>query len=220
MKANDPNTTVLYSCDSPKTAVIWLHGLGSHGSDFEDFINQINMPGGIKLILPHAPSRPVTLNGGMSMPAWCDVLELGINAKTDQESVLKAIQFAHDLIYHELALGFSPNRILLGGFSLGGIIALTAALYFPKRLLGAVGFSCLLTTKTSIPLATETSTPILMCHGEEDDVITVNDSKSSMLSLKSSQYDVAWHSFPMGHTVCQAEMNTLNDWLCKRLSST
>lgn len=219
MQANDPNTTVLSSCDSPQTAIIWLHGLGSHGSDFADFVNQIKLPGGIKLILPHAPVRPVTLNGGMPMPAWCDVLELGLDAKTDHASVLKAVQFAHDLVYHERAHGFSPKQIVLGGFSLGGIVALTASLYYPEKLMGAVGFSCLLPSNTSIPLASDTSTPILMCHGNDDDVITVNDSKSTMLSLKSSQYHVDWHTFEMGHHVCEAEIDALNNWLRKQLSS-
>lgn len=218
MKANDPNTTVLCSCDSPKTAIIWLHGLGSHGSDFADFVDQIKLPGGIKLILPHAPVRPVTLNGGTPMPAWCDVLELGLDAKTDPASVLQAIEFAHDLIYHERALGFSPKHIVLGGFSLGGIVALSASLYYPEKLMGAVGFSCLLTTKTNIPLATKTSTPILMCHGDSDNIIGVNDSKSSALSLRSSQYNVDWHSFSMGHTVCPAEIDVLNAWLTDRLN--
>lgn len=223
MKIHETKASVTLNPSSAATAtVIWLHGLGADGHDFVPIVSELNLPAnhGIRFIFPHAPVRPVTINNGMPMRAWYDIFSLGRMDKQDEAGIRASESLVHGLIRQELSLGIPVNRIVIAGFSQGGAIALHTALRYPQRLAGLLPLSTYL--PLSDKLAGEVSAanrdlPILMCHGEYDQVLPLALGESSLEILQSLGYTVDWREYPMQHQVCAEEIEAIGEWLQKVL---
>lgn len=202
-------------------SVIWLHGLGADGYDFESIVPALHLPESLPLrfIFPHAPVRPVTINMGMAMRAWYDVVAIDPNVPEDETGIIASSQEVDALIKHEIERGIPAEKIILAGFSQGGAIALYAGLRYPKKLGGIIALS------TYLPLAkklvSESSdvnhdVPIFMAHGTMDTIVPLPFAKQSEEHLQSLNYHVEWHTYPMTHSTCMEEVVHLRKWLCAR----
>ena len=203
--------------EKPDAAVIWLHGLGADGHDFEPIVPELRLPATLRIrfVFPHAPVRPVTLNMGMRMRAWYDIFQLGGGAEDD--AGIRASQKAvEELIAGEKKKGIAPGRIVLAGFSQGGAIALQTALRHPERLAGVLALSTYLplhaTVKEEIEEANR-ATPIFMAHGLYDDIIPIARAEQSAGVLQSLGCKVEWHTYPMPHSVCAEEIGAIAAFL-------
>ena len=201
-------------------SVIWLHGLGSDGHDFEPVVQKLNIPN-VRFILPHAPEMAVTRNSGYIMPAWYDLYGVTGSSKEDEDGIKNSQHYVNSLIQKELDRGIAAERIVIAGFSQGGAIALYTALRYQKKLGGVMALSTYLPVKTK--LATEANpanaaTPIFMAHGVFDDVITLDMCKISLQTLQSNHYSVSWHEYNMAHSVCMEEISDIHGFLKQRLS--
>lgn len=209
---------------TPATAsVIWLHGLGADGNDFAGIVPQLRLPAdaAIRFIFPHAPVRPVTVNGGMEMRAWYDIIGIGPEFQQDEVGIRNSQQQVVDLIENEQQRGIAPERVVLAGFSQGGAIALIAGLQYSKKLAGIMGLS------TYLPLASDfqnernienhmvnQSTSIFMAHGNSDPVVPFSYGKDSYEALLQMGYLASWNQYPMQHAVCADEIQDIRQWLC------
>ena len=204
--------------------VIWLHGLGADGHDFVPIVPELDLPeqANIRFIFPHAPTRPVTVNGGYAMRAWYDILsmDLGDDLSAEQEDILASVQTINSIIEEQLAKGIEAAKILLAGFSQGGVIALYAALNFPKKLAGVMALS------THMPFAEKilknvdakhAQIPIFSAHGTEDAVVPHSSGKRYRKALKEKDFDVTVRDYPMQHSVCEDEIRDISRWLLFRL---
>ena len=206
---------------SPRAAVIWMHGLGADGNDFKPIVPELALPAslGVRFIFPHAPVRPVTLNNGMAMRAWYDILELG-GGKEDGEG-LRASQFAVEaLIAREESRGVAAGRIVLAGFSQGGAIAFQAGLRHPRRLAGIMALSTYLPLAGTLEAerhAANRDLPIFMAHGSADPMISIGRAGQSRKMLEALGYPVEWHEYPMPHSVCPEEIADISGWLARTL---
>ena len=207
---------------SPSAAVIWMHGLGADGNDFKPIVPELALPAslGVRFIFPHAPVRPVTLNNGMAMRAWYDILELG-GGKEDGEG-LRASQFAVEaLIAREESRGVAAGCIVLAGFSQGGAIAFQAGLRHPRRLAGIMALSTYLPLAGTLEAerhAANRDLPIFMAHGSADPMISIGRAGQSRKMLEALGYPVEWHEYPMPHSVCPEEIADISSWLVRVLS--
>lgn len=204
--------------DPANAAVIWLHGLGADGHDFEPIVPELRLspPLAVRFVFPHAPRRPVTINGGMVMRAWYDISGPAQRRQEDEAGIRASEAAVRLLIDHQIARGIPARAILLAGFSQGGAIALQTGLRYPARLAGIAALSTWLPLAAS--LAQEASPanralPILMAHGDMDTIIPPGLAERSRDHLRELAYPVEWHCYDMGHSVCQAEIGTLSDWL-------
>jgi len=199
--------------------VIWLHGLGADGHDFESVVPLLRPPAGTRFYFPHAPLRPITINGGMTMRGWYDIRP-GMAAE-DEQGIRASGQAVLDMIMHELALGVSPERIVLAGFSQGGAIALHAGLRFPGRLGGILALSTYLPLPSRLDdeaHAASRETPILMAHGLADEIIPIPSARQSLRLLQSAGYRLEWHEYPMGHMICPEEISMIASWLHRAIA--
>jgi len=200
----------------PEAAILWLHGLGADGHDFEPIVPELKLKKPLRFIFPHAPMRPVTINQGMRMRAWYDILQLGGGA--EDEAGLRASQkITEELIR---AQGLPANKIVLAGFSQGGAIVLQTALRYPERLAGVMALSTYLPLAGT--LAAERSdanrdVPILMAHGQYDDLIPMQRARASREHLEKLGYKIEWHDYPMPHSVCAPEIADISAFLGKVL---
>ena len=203
-------------------SVIWLHGLGADGHDFEPIVPELRLPGSLALrfVFPHAPVRPVTINGGMSMRAWYDIFSLDRDGPVDEDGIRQSGLILDGLIRREQERGIDARRIVVAGFSQGGAIALHSALRFPDRLAGLMALS------TYLPLhryfaaevldndsAGNKDLPIFMAHGSFDPVLPFQMGRSSADLLIESGFNVEWHDYPMAHAVCAEEIEDIREWL-------
>lgn len=206
---------------SPDASVIWLHGLGADGHDFEPVVPELRLPPTLRLrfVFPHAPVRPVTLNMGMRMRAWYDILQLG-GGPEDEAGVRASQGMVEALIERERSRGVAARRIVLAGFSQGGAIALHTGLRHGQRLAGILALS------TYLPLAgtlqaerseANRDVPIFMAHGEFDDIIPITRAQQSRQALAAQGYAPQWHSYPMPHSVCGEEIAAIAAWLAGNL---
>ncbi|MFV8834962.1 alpha/beta hydrolase [Aquisalimonas sp.] len=204
--------------DNATASVIWLHGLGADGHDFEPIVPELRLPAGlpVRFVFPHAPVRPVTLNGGMSMRAWYDIIALGGNAQQDADGIRDSEQKVHALIRRENERGIPSERIVLAGFSQGGAIALHTGVRYPERLAGIMGLSTYLPLSETVEAErsdANAGTPVLMAHGTEDPVLPVQMGANSRAQLDGMGYSVEWHDYPMQHQVCLEEIQAISAWL-------
>jgi phospholipase/carboxylesterase len=194
----------------PDAAVIWLHGLGADGHDFEPIVPELRLPASLRVrfVFPHAPVRPVTLNMGMRMRAWYDIFQLGGGAEDD--AGIRASQKAvEEMIAEQKSLGIAPARIVIAGFSQGGAIALQTALRHPERLAGVLALSTYLPLRTTLKeeiAEANRATPIFMAHGLYDDIIPLARAEQSAQILKDAGCKVQWRTYPMPHSVCAEEV--------------
>jgi len=214
-------TVELNPKDTPVAVVIWLHGLGADGHDFEPIVPQLRLPADlpVRFVFPHAPEMAITAFGGQRARAWFDFDPAG---GADLPGLKKSTSQIRDLIQNEIDNGIPPQRILLAGFSQGGVMAFHTGLYFPKRLAGILALSTFLAEGER--LATDRAEaneqiPILMCHGQSDTVLPMTLGKSSLSTLQSAGYAVEWREYPMGHEVCMQEIQDISRWLQSVLTS-
>jgi phospholipase/carboxylesterase len=206
----------------PTAAIIWLHGLGADGRDFEPIVPEIVNPGerAWRFVFPNAPVRPVTLNGGMRMRAWYDIKGLDRNAAEDIAGFRESAAQVTALIERETARGIPSPRIVLAGFSQGGAVTLYLLSRYPHALAGFMALSCYLPAARSLAserVPANDKSPIFMAHGQFDPVVAVTMGEQSRDGLRALGYPVDWHEYPMAHSVCQEEISDIRKFLFKVL---
>ncbi|PIP80136.1 MAG: carboxylesterase [Gammaproteobacteria bacterium CG22_combo_CG10-13_8_21_14_all_40_8] len=201
--------------------VIWLHGLGADGYDFEPIVPQLAVADlGIKFIFPHANNQPVSINGGMMMPSWYDIVGVDLDNRADETGIQESVRYINQLIENEIAEGIPSTQIVLAGFSQGGVVCLHAGLTFPQKL---AGLMCL---STYLPLAQKLQTklqpvnqdtPIFNAHGSMDPMVQLALGDHLVNQLQSWHYSVEAYRYPMQHAVCPQEITQIGHWLRKVL---
>lgn len=199
-------------------SVIWLHGLGADGNDFSPIVSELNLPSDLPLrfIFPHAPMRPVTLNNGYVMRAWFDIYSLNKIQDTDEKGILASTRLVEDLIDREIQRGISTEKIVLAGFSQGGTIALATGLRYKKPLAGILALSTYLPNAKTIfaeSSASNFTTSIFLAHGTQDSILPYALGQHLLELLQQNKYLVNWHSYFMGHSVCEKEIGDIAVWL-------
>jgi phospholipase/carboxylesterase len=206
----------------PATAsVIWLHGLGADGHDFEPIVPELGLGDApVRFIFPHAPERPVTINMGYVMRAWYDVTAPDLSQGQDEAGTRESEQLLCDWIAHERERGIAVERIILAGFSQGGAIVLHTGLRYPEALGGIMALSTYLPLADSVAdekHAANAATPIFMAHGSDDPIIPLALAERSRDTLATLGHPVAWHEYRMPHSVCAEEIGAIAGWLRERL---
>lgn len=220
MTAILPHIT-LDSGSNPPYSIIWLHGLGADGQDFLPMAEELNLPGAVRYIFPHAPMRPVTINGGFVMRAWYDIASDRIDSRQDATGLRDSQTAIEALITQEVARGIAPDHIFLAGFSQGGAVALHTALRQNKPLGGVLALSAYLPLAETFKVeSTDSSrkTPVFMAHGRDDSVIPVTLGTASMKQLQTLGYRVEWHDYAMQHSVVEPELRDIEAWLSNRMN--
>lgn len=205
---------------SPAASVIWLHGLGADGRDFEPIVPQLGLPSSpaVRFLFPHAPVRPVTINGGMPMRAWYDFRSLEIGRGEDPGHIEASVQAVSNLIDGERERGIAAGHICLAGFSQGGVVALAAGLAYPERLAGVLALSCYLPAG-ALPEGPADWPPVFMAHGTEDPVIPIGHGRLTAERLRHAGVEVEWHEYPIPHGVAPEEIEAIGRWLGRTLSA-
>ena len=202
---------------NPTAAVIWLHGLGADGHDFEPIVPQLAEPRtrALRFVFPHAPMRPITLNNGYAMRAWYDIVALDRAAAEDERGIRASQATIAALIARENARGIATDRIVLAGFSQGGAMALFAGTRCPERLAGIMGLSCylVLANRAAERSAANAATPIFLAHGSEDPVVAPALGEAARRELEAAGYPLEWHAYRMPHAVCPQEVLDIAAWL-------
>jgi phospholipase/carboxylesterase len=201
-----------------KYSVIWLHGLGADGHDFENIASELhlNAEPDIHFIFPNAPIQPITINGGMHMRAWYDILEMSLMRKVDIAGIYQSATLVRQLIEQEMDKGVPSEHILLAGFSQGGVIALHAGLRYPHKLAGIIGLSTYLPTLEQLKTERSTAnnaTPIFMGHGILDSVVAIESGKAVFHALNDLEYKVEWHDYLLEHSVCIEEIGHISTFI-------
>jgi phospholipase/carboxylesterase len=207
----------------PKATVLWLHGLGADGHDFEPIVPALVRPGerALRFVFPHAPVQPVTINGGMAMRAWYDILGFDRHAGQDEKGIRASDIAVRALIRRENERGISTDRIVLAGFSQGGAISLFTGARLPEKLAGIMGLSCYMLLGPTLAAErsdANTSTPIFMGHGLDDPIVDVRLGEETRRLLEAVGYKVEWHTYPMPHSVCPEEVEHIAAWLRRVLA--
>ncbi|MDX1481967.1 MAG: alpha/beta fold hydrolase [Woeseiaceae bacterium] len=216
-----PETVEVETGSDPSGAVIWLHGLGADGHDFEPVVAELALPDELPLrfVFPHAPVRPVTINAGMSMRAWFDIRGLDREAPVDETGIGESVGLLRELVTREQARGIVADRIVLAGFSQGGAIAMHTALGLDSALAGLMVLSSWLPPLTSagndagVSAQQPKTLPIFMAHGEFDPMLPLPLGENSRARLEKLGYRITWRSYPMAHAVCAEEIADIRRWL-------
>lgn len=196
-----------------KAAVIWLHGLGADGADFVDIVPSLGLPEahGIRFVFPHAPVQPVTINGGMAMRSWFDIRSMDILNDVDSAGIRVSCHQVYKLIEQQRDLGISSDKIVIAGFSQGGLIALHAGLSYDHSLAGVMALS------TWCPLVEQfylhREMPLFIAHGQQDPVVPFELGVKARDDLTAKGYQIDWHDYPMQHQVCIDEIEAIGAWL-------
>jgi phospholipase/carboxylesterase len=215
-------TIEIETAPRPNAAVIWLHGLGADGHDFEPMVPELVRRGerAWRFIFPHAAPRPVTINGGMTMRAWYDIRGVDRKAKEDETGFRETDLAVRQLIDREVARGIPANRIVLAGFSQGGAVCLYTAPRYPERLAGVMVLSAYLPLANRLDAErapANTGTPIFMAHGLADATLPIAMGTESRDLLKTLGFNIEWHQYPMAHAVCPAEVADIRHYLFRVL---
>jgi phospholipase/carboxylesterase len=217
-----PETLEVESASSPDAAVIWLHGLGADGYDFEPVVPELRLPPHLRVrfVFPHAPVRPVTINMGMRMRAWYDILQMG-GGEEDEAGVRASQALVQALIEQEKGRGVDPRRIVLAGFSQGGAIVLQTGLRHAERLAGILALSTCLPLAGNLAAersAANRDLPVFMAHGTHDPMIGIPRARASRAALETLGYTVQWKEYAMAHSVCGEEIADIAAWLLRLLA--
>jgi phospholipase/carboxylesterase len=213
------DTIEIESGPGPQAAVIWLHGLGADGHDFEPIVPELELTKPVRFIFPNAPVRPVTINNGMRMRAWYDIFQFG-GGPEDEAGIRASEVLLKDLVSQQKKKGIAASKIVLAGFSQGGAIVLQTGLRYPERLGGIMALS------TYLPLAAKLEQekspqnrdlPIFMAHGTYDDIIPLAKAEASKDLLVKAGYPLEWRTYPMPHSVCPEEIGHISEFLAKTL---
>ena len=208
---------------TPDACVIWLHGLGDSGHGFAPIVPELKLPSSmaVKFLFPHAPERPVTINGGMRMRAWYDIKSLDFESRADLDGVEESAAQVEQLINAQIDSGIPANRIVLAGFSQGGVIALHLAPRFNAKLAGVLALSTYLCEPSL--LANQANdinkeTPVMMAHGDQDEVVPVFMGSAAFKTMTENGFNATWQTYTMQHNVCMQELNDISAWLQSVLS--
>jgi phospholipase/carboxylesterase len=217
-----PEAIEFDTAPAPDAAVIWLHGLGADGHDFEPIVPELRLPARLRLrfVFPHAPVRPVTINMGMPMRAWYDILQMS-GGREDAAGIRASQDLLEALIFRERGRGIAAGRIVLAGFSQGGAIALHTALRHAERLAGVLALSTYLPLASSLAAersAANRDVPVFMAHGRHDPMIDIARARESRAALETLGYAVQWQEYAMAHSVCAEELGDIAAWLASRLA--
>ena len=210
----------------PRWSVVWLHGLGADGHDFAPIVPELlrrDWPA-LRFVFPHAPVRPVTINGGARMRAWYDIRDFSNLAnRADHDGVAESVAQVGTLIDREIERGSAPGRVLLAGFSQGGAITLAAGLARAQPLAGLVALSTYLPMDVRLAQGMLTpgaaSQPLFMAHGQFDPVVPFAGGEASAAAMRQLGFEVQWHRYPMQHAVCAEEIRDLGDWMGARFAA-
>lgn len=206
---------------SPQYSIIWLHGLGADGEDFVPIVDEIRLPVAVRYLFPHAPKRPVTINGGFVMRAWYDIVATDIGARQDAQGVRDSQAEVERFIANEVARGIPPERIFLAGFSQGGAVVLQTGLRHTHKLGGILALSTYLPLADTLAdeaSAAARATPIFMAHGRNDPVVPYRLGKLSEERLLAHGCTLDWHEYAMPHSVCQQEIADIERWLTQQIN--
>jgi len=213
-------TVTVETGPSPKFAIIWMHGLGADGHDFEPLVPELldeDMPA-LRFVFPHAPVRPVTVNNGYQMRAWYDIAGIDRRSVEDFKGISETADSIGGLIHREQARGIESAHIVLAGFSQGGAMALHLATRHPDKFAGVIALSCYLPLARELSKhrsAANQSTPIFMAHGTLDPVVPYMLGDESRQLLESAGFSIEWHGYPMPHSLCAEEIADLRSWLSR-----
>ena len=201
-----------------KFSVIWMHGLGADGHDFEAIVPDLGLPDdhAIAFIFPNAPIQAVTINGGMKMRSWYDILDMSFERKVDVEGIYRSSASIELLIQKELGKGIASENILLAGFSQGGAIALHTGLRYSKKLAGILALSTYLPTLNQIKMEASKANhdlSVFMAHGTMDPVVDIRIAKQAFSGLQELKYPISWHEYQMQHSVCPEEINDISEFI-------
>ncbi|NNC66314.1 MAG: carboxylesterase [Gammaproteobacteria bacterium] len=213
-----PECVEVTTGENPVGSVIWLHGLGADGHDFEPIVPELRLPAELPLrfVFPHAPVRPVTINGGMHMRAWYDIVSLDAEGRADADGVRESTALLDALIEREIERGIPEEKIVIAGFSMGGAIVVNKTLATHRNLAGLMALS----TYLPVAAAAENSTsnrdlPVFMGHGTFDPMVQHPWGKATAERLTELGFTVEWHDYPMAHAVCAEEIQDIRAWLLR-----
>ncbi len=208
---------------NPSYSVIWLHGLGADGHDFEPIVPYLGLSPAtaVRFIFPHALMRPVTVNGGAVMRAWYDIIEISTSRSQDEAGIRHSAAKVRALIDSEVSRGIPASKIILAGFSQGGAMALHVGLRYPQKLAGIMALSAYLLFPEQLQKEyseANSTTSVFIGHGTQDPVVPFMLGEAVRSALQAGQWPVEWHSYPMPHSVSPAEMADIGRWMKGRLS--
>ena len=204
-----------------KATIIWLHGLGDSGEGFLPVAPQLALPDelGVRFVFPHAPVQPVTINGGMAMRSWYDIKSMDLDKRADEAGVRESAEKVEQLIKQELESGVPADKIILAGFSQGGVISLHLAPRLTQKLAGVMALSTYMCVPEKLSgEAKHTDLNVFMAHGRHDDVVPHSAGRNAFDVLSALNMDVSWQDYPMAHQVCGEELMAIRQWLIARLS--
>lgn len=226
----DSKTPALLECiehetgPAPAWSVIWLHGLGADANDFVPLVPELLRPHwpSLRFVFPNAPVRPVTINNGVRMRAWYDIVDFDLANRADEAGVLESVAQVDALIEREATRGIPASRVILAGFSQGGAVTLAAGLRRAKPLGGLVALSTYLPAPRTADAALiegASRQPVFMAHGRQDPVVPLGAGEQSAAWLRTAGFDVDWHVYPMPHSVCAEEIVAIGDWFDQRFTA-
>jgi phospholipase/carboxylesterase len=206
-----------------KSTIIWLHGLGDSGDGFAPIAPELKLDPslGVKFIFPHAPIRPVTINNGMEMRAWYDIKSMDMESRADVSGVIESSNLVKQLVENEIAKGIPANKIMLIGFSQGGVIALHLGTRFEQSLAGIAALSTYMSEPKNLSSQkheANQNTPILCCHGIQDGVVPINLGKLAYNTLDENGYKVSFKEYAMQHSVCMTQIQDIAKFISERLA--
>ena len=220
-------TDVLLPCveidaqGEPAGSIIWMHGLGASGHDFEPIVPLLGLPQ-VRFVFPHAPSRGVTINGGLIMPAWYDILAMGTAGGEDADDVRESAAMIEALIAREAARGVPAEKVVLAGFSQGGAMALFTGTRHAKTLRGIMvlsGYEVVARSREAQTTEASRKTPLLFCHGTHDPMVSIVRARAAFTAYAEGRPQAEWHQFAMGHEVCPPEIDVIRQWLAARFAA-
>jgi phospholipase/carboxylesterase len=217
-----PECVEVTTGDNPAASVIWLHGLGADGHDFEPIVPELQLPAdrAVRFVFPHAPIRPVTINGGMAMRAWYDIVSLDAEGRADADGVRESTAILEGLIARENERGIASENIVIAGFSMGGAIAINTALNTEHKLAGLMALSTYLPLMSEVDDTTGSrNVPVFMAHGSYDPMLPMQWGRMSADRLEEAGFTIEWHDYPMAHAVCMEEIRDIRKWLLKVLDN-
>ncbi|WDJ89327.1 alpha/beta hydrolase [Xanthomonas campestris] len=209
---------------NPQWAVIWLHGLGADGSDFAPMVPELVRPQwpALRFVFPHAPIRPITINNGVRMRGWYDIVGMDFAQRADKVGIAESVAQIEALIANEQVRGIAPERILLAGFSQGGAVTLAVGLQRRVPLAGLIAMSTYLPDPAAAASQLQPGAlaqPLFMAHGSADPVVPYRAGEQSAQALQALGFTLDWHTYPMGHQVCLEEIEALRTWMQARFTA-
>ncbi len=204
----------------PAASIIWLHGLGADGHDFEPIVPELRLPFAVRFVFPHAPYRPVTVNDGHVMRAWYDMGMSERGLVQNPEHIRESVAILNEHAAREIGRGMRPECIVFAGFSQGGVIALEAGLRYPQRLAGIMALSTPVSDADALVKQTQpanTDTPIFLAHGTLDRLIPFELANAAQARFSAAGVNLEWHSYPMDHTISLEEIGDIRAWLTRVL---